>query len=302
MARIQIPRRTVDAVRRQFGDEGDRWLAQFPSTLGQLVQRWELDVDEPFEQGLPINVVYPVRHGLRQLVLKTGFPHPETLTELAMLRLWQGCVGCVQLIDSDEATGTVLLERVLPGTSFRSSPIERRSSDIPPLFDLKPLRMSLDKIFPDYTDWCRRAFSQYQSGRPDKYFLKHIEKANACLDEVMAEFDHDWLLHGDLHHENMLLASDGRYVAIDPKGVLGAQLMEYGRFIHNFVSDEVDKQQSISKILELRVSSLSGDYTEKQLLSAGYIDLVLSCSWTLNEGGTLSSEADELLGVLGDMY
>ncbi len=300
MARIQIPRRTVDAVRRQFGDEGDRWLAQFPSTLDQLVQRWQLEIDEPFEQSLPINVVYPVKHDHRQLVLKTGYPHPEILTELKMLRLWQGCDGCVQLIDSDEATGTVLLERVLPGASFRSSPIERRSVDIPHLFDIVSLRKYTDGEFPTYFDWCSRAFSQYQSNSPGPHFSRHIEHAIVSLDEVVAQFDEKWLLHGDLHHENMLLAAAGHYIAIDPKGVIGPKLMEYGRFIHNFVFDEVDKRQSISKILALRVSTLSGDFTEKQLLNAGYIDLVLSCCWTLNDGGTVSGEVDKLLAVLRD--
>lgn len=302
MAYLQIPRRTVDAVRQQFGAQGDQWLDSYSSSLGQLVQRWQLDIDEPFEQGLPINVVYPVSQGQRQLVLKTGYPHPETLTELAMLRLWQGCDGCVQLIDSDEATGTVLLERVRPGTSFRSSRIERRSIDIPPLFDLVSRRKGTDESFPGYSDWCRRAFTQYQASSPDTRFLKHIEQARVCLDGVMAQFGNDWLLHGDLHHENMLLADAGHYVAIDPKGVMGPKLMEYGRFIHNFVFDEVDKRQSISKILELRVSSLSGDFTERQLLNAGYIDLVLSCCWTQNDGGTVSNEVDKLLGVLRDMH
>lgn len=41
------------------------------------------------------------------------------------------------------------------------------------------------------------------------------------------------LLHGDLHHDNILLAEDGTYKIIDPKGVVGDPVFDVSRFVLN---------------------------------------------------------------------
>ena len=41
------------------------------------------------------------------------------------------------------------------------------------------------------------------------------------------------LLHGDLHHWNILSDADRGWMAIDPKGVIGASCLDVGRFINN---------------------------------------------------------------------
>ena len=41
------------------------------------------------------------------------------------------------------------------------------------------------------------------------------------------------LLHGDLHHENILLDASGNWKAIDPQGRIGEQCLECGRFLLN---------------------------------------------------------------------
>ena len=41
------------------------------------------------------------------------------------------------------------------------------------------------------------------------------------------------LLHGDLHHYNILAAGGGRWLAIDPKGVVGEPAFEVVALMHN---------------------------------------------------------------------
>jgi streptomycin 6-kinase len=43
------------------------------------------------------------------------------------------------------------------------------------------------------------------------------------------------LLHGDLHHDNILRGRDGQWLVIDPQGVAGPAFLEAGRFIQNHV-------------------------------------------------------------------
>ena len=46
------------------------------------------------------------------------------------------------------------------------------------------------------------------------------------------------LLHGDLHHDNILRKGDRDWVVIDPQGVVGAGFLEAGRFLQNHVIPE----------------------------------------------------------------
>lgn len=47
------------------------------------------------------------------------------------------------------------------------------------------------------------------------------------------------LLHGDFHHDNILLSNNGDYVIIDPKGVIGDPVFDIPRFILNEFGDEI---------------------------------------------------------------
>ena len=44
-------------------------------------------------------------------------------------------------------------------------------------------------------------------------------------------------MHGDLHHDNILLRKDGSYAMIDPKGVAGPEILDLPRYIMN----EIDR-------------------------------------------------------------
>jgi streptomycin 6-kinase len=298
---IELPPRTVAAVVERFGAAGKRWVQEQPLRLAEIGQTWGLTFDVPFETGLPINAVYAVTRNRQSFVLKTGYPNPELFTELKMLPLWEGQLGCVQLLQADSGIGCFLLQRVAPGNSFRRSLLAERSNNIPALFEITPVAVPAEHDFPSYKDWCQSAFDQYRRNGSEPGMLDHIEAAEIFLERLLS-LGEDCLLHGDLHHENMLLQNldDGstRYVAIDPKGVVGPRILEYGRFMHNFVSDEGDySAESIQSILTKRADALQGKWSMQQLLMVGYVDLVLSSTWMLNEAGLLESDRSALLRV-----
>ena len=43
------------------------------------------------------------------------------------------------------------------------------------------------------------------------------------------------VLHGDLHHENMLFDAQAGWIVIDPKGVIGKPCLEMGRYLLNYL-------------------------------------------------------------------
>jgi streptomycin 6-kinase len=105
------------------------------------------------------------------------------------------------------------------------------------------------------------------------------------------------LLHGDLHHDNILLHDSRDYIVVDPKGVIGPRLFECGRFVHNFFEDR-HHSMSVESILTQRIAALQGEYSEDENLMVGYVDLVLASSWSRNGGQKLQTETFELIELM----
>ena len=98
----------------------------------------------------------------------------------------------------------------------------------------------------------------------------------------------DCMLHGDCHHENILLDGD-RWKIIDPKGVIGPAVLEAGRFLHNFLEDEVagdithqDRLRLLRRRCEVAATVLPS--SAKTLMAVTYIDATLSTCWQISSG------------------
>jgi streptomycin 6-kinase len=82
--------------------------------------------------------------------------------------------------------------------------------------------------------------------------------------------DCNFLLHEDLHHENILFQESGDWIAIDPKGVVGPKVMEFGRFIHNFLvepSIQDSSEDELANIIKSRILMMreTSNYSEIEL-------------------------------------
>lgn len=103
---------------------------------------------------------------------------------------------------------------------------------------------------------------------------------------LLATYTDNWLLHGDLHHENILQGQGGAFKAIDPKGVYGPRIFECARYLHNFIGDEVDSEDDyrVQALLRTRAATLAETtgFPVRDILLAGFVDLVLACAWTLS--------------------
>ncbi len=146
-------------------------------------------------------------------VLKIPFQGEEQTSGcLAAVRM-SGNVG-PRVVEFDTATGALLMERVVPGTKLSESGL---SDD------------ECRRIVLDFASRIRQLdprglmpVSQYISRR-DPLALRLLE---TTTQEVF--------LHGDLHHENVLLGPDG-WVVIDPKGLVGDPAFEPSAFLRNSI-------------------------------------------------------------------
>ena len=79
-----------------------------------------------------------------------------------------------------------------------------------------------DGFFPDVAIWAKglNRLRQRFNGSTGPFPSRLVEIAERFFAEMLSSCETAVLLHGDLHHLNILSAGDG-WIAIDPKGVVG---------------------------------------------------------------------------------
>jgi streptomycin 6-kinase len=103
------------------------------------------------------------------------------------------------------------------------------------------------------------------------------------FNEVTAQEPDNMLLHGDLHHENMLYSEKGEWVVIDPKGVTGISSLEIGRYILNAMAftDDAHKPQALAEMVAAFAAACR--QPRRTIAICALVDCVLSRTWTFEE-------------------
>jgi streptomycin 6-kinase len=201
--------------------------------LAACVRLWGLVLGEDFERSY--NYVYAATRAGCPVVLKLGCAGEYTLErEAAALGVFGGR-GAVRILERDVANGALLLERATPGrtlldlsltddeqaTAVAADVMSRLWRPAPEDGEAGPLK-AVAKFSDDFADF-RSRFDG--SGPLDAPRFDHAERLFA---ELLASSAEPVVLHGDLHHLNILSAERTPWLAIDPKGVLGEPAYETG--------------------------------------------------------------------------
>jgi streptomycin 6-kinase len=218
--------------------EDPLFLRALPRRLAELSARWSLTL-EPHFPGIAYNYVAPCRRADgTPCVLKLSRYIAETRSEIAALRLWQGD-GAARLLDADEEMGALLLERLEPGTML--SEVAAADDDAATVITAGLLRRlwqpasSTAGSFIPLDRWCaaydrnRRVLAQGVPGFPAALF----QRADALRRDLLASTETPLVLHGDMHHFNVLRAQGAAWSAIDPKGLLGDRCFDICQFLRN---------------------------------------------------------------------
>jgi len=218
-----------------YGTAGAEWLKRLPILIAECEQRWSLTVGAPFEP-LSYNFVAPaVRANGKDVVLKVGFPNPELLSEIEALRIFDGR-GIVQLLKAYRDQGVMLLERLKPGTPLSSIINDQRVTSIA----AQVMRQLWQPVppghsFPTVEKWAaglNRLRQRFDGGTgPLPSHL--VEEAERLFEELIGSMDEAALLHGDLHHDNILAAERQPWLALDLKGLVGEPAYEVGALLRN---------------------------------------------------------------------
>jgi len=296
----ELPPEFIQTQHELYGDAGKAWLANLPTLIAACEQRWSIQVGAPFQ--LSYNFAAPARNAEgEEFVLKLGVPNPELQTEIGALRHSAGR-GICTLVDFDEAQGILLLERLRPGTMLSTVADDEQATAIAAEVMRQLWRPApAEHNFPTMAKWGQgltRLRKHYEGGT-GPFPPKLVEQAEALYQELDDASAPAMLLHGDLHHFNILRAERAEWLAIDPKGLVGEPAYEIGALLRNPSSELVLNAQVQARRIAQLSDMLALD--RQRIINWGIAQAVLSAWWSVEDHGYGGEEALALAELLAGL-
>jgi streptomycin 6-kinase len=246
--------------------------------LDAAVKRWSLELEGRPTTG-PTGLVALARRRGAPVVLK--IPLGDEARGAAILEAWEGAPVARVL----ESIGPMhLQERLEPGTA-----LGRRHDDPGDGPALALLAETAAALFarraalagvPDAIRWGE---SLLEGDRPDACEPALWRAARGIYADLAASQGETALLHGDLHHGNLLWDRRRGWVAIDPKGVVAEREFEHGCMLRNPLDrpDRAADPGVIADRLALLVDRFGLD--RPRLVGWAFAQAVLSAAWSAED-------------------
>jgi streptomycin 6-kinase len=298
---IEIPTVLAHNVVDTWGARGRSWLAALPALSAELASDWGLEVAG---SAGPLSFHWVAAATLSdgsRAVLKLGPPEPGSgSTEAAALAAYAGH-GAVRLLGSDPERGALLLERAMPGTPASALvPHDDEAATAAIIQVVRRLHRppSADCPLPDLATLGHAFTDHLRAGRGDAIPRLWVQRAAGLFDELCASSPARVVLHGDLHHDNVLQATREPWLAIDPKGLVGDPGYETGALLYNPWPDRRDRE--LLALVPARMAQLAAGLSMPldRVVAWGFVKAVLSEVWRCGSGMAPRSRALDVAELL----
>ena len=295
-----IPPALARNVVQAWPGEGERWLERLPALLAEVAADWKLVPGRSY--GLTYHWVTAVTcEDGSAAVLKLGVPDGHLAPEAQALQIFDG-QGAVRLFAQDAGRGALLMERAVPGRSVAALvPQDDEAATAaligagrglhrapPPACTLADLRAEGASF---------RVYLQRIPG--DDPLPRHlVQQASRLFDELCASAPPSLLLHGDLHHDNVVQAERESWLAIDPKGLVGDPGYDCAAMLYN--PEPWRREDDLLALVPARVEQLADGFglPLDRVVAWGFVMGMLSEVWTANDGGPVGSRALDVATLL----
>ncbi len=283
------------------GAAGIGWLSDIPRLVAELERSWGLRVGSPYE--LSYNYVVPVTRSTGQAcVLKLSPPGFSGYDREADALSGFAGRGAVKLLDHDDSRGALLLERADPGRSLAEEFGPDRDEEATAvagglmlrLSRRPPVRHRLPDVIEYGADFAAHR-SRYGNAGPIPQRL--VDQAADLLEQLSDSAERTVLLHGDLHHHNILRAGRESWLAIDPHGLIGDPGFDVGAMLYNPVTFDAEL---LLRLLPTRLEQLA-DVTGLRLdrvVAWGLVMAVLSEVWSSEDNDEIDGRPLALAGEM----
>jgi streptomycin 6-kinase len=272
----------------------DRFGTSDPrSRLHEHARHWRVHLDSVRETAG--SVLGFGRRGSESVVLKVARHQGDEWLSGRVIRAFDGC-GVVRALEDTE--GAVLLERLAPAhplTTFRDDD----DAAVEVVASLIALMGTSDAVAPPATpsvrDW-GRGFARYLDNRDQPFPRRLVKRAFQEFSRLADSQRQPRLLHGDLHHDNVLFDSMRGWTVIDPKGVTGEVEYEIGAYLRNPTATLTALLSPAAVERRIRRFAEGIDIDFQRTLRWGFAQAVLSLLWSLEDGESVA-DSDPVLGL-----
>ncbi|MCB1839943.1 MAG: phosphotransferase [Rhodospirillales bacterium] len=250
------------------------------NALQDYCSLWKLE-NPALLQETPRATLYRVKYANVPAVLKIsrplGLEHERQAT--AFLSLCPTEISVKILKSQDNA---VLMED-LPGPALSEEVRQGRDDRATEIIASTALRVSNIPVpqthsFIPLRTWFRALFekSGHAGENPALY-----ETAAPLAHELLSADAPQVLLHGDLHHDNMIRDETGRYKMIDPKGLIGHPAYEVANAFRNPHGAGLVTKERILR--QAGIFSATLGRSQREILGFGFIHAAISPLWSLED-------------------
>ena len=213
-----------------YGNKGKKWLLDLPNIIINIADEWNLSSLKPVD-NLSMNYVVSGFRDTQEIILKLSLDEELIIREHIALKALTG-FGAVEILAYKKKA--LLLKKLSPATSLKNYLPDRR---------IEALKIA-----------CKITKRLHQALLPTNIKLPTIEERFSLLDNdwpipqdlmISARKFRDQIfklnytrkvLHGDLHHDN-ILQNGNSWEVIDPHGVIGFPINEVWAFVQNIEED-----------------------------------------------------------------
>ena len=286
-------------IRDLYGETGEAWLKDLPLLLAQLADKWNfrfLDVMADLTYNF-VGLVEMIPTG-KTAILKIGPQRQNIATEVRWLKCFDA--GVPKVYWHDEEHDAFLMERLEPGQSLKAlvkaGNDEQATRTI--CHTIRELQSHQQKQseFPHISE-----LAGSLSVLNDHLDSRIVSKAESLFRELTADRTQDVILHGDLHHDN-ILSSGPTWKVIDPHGYSGDPVFEVGAMIYNSC-DTLSQDHSVGQIVERRLQILAEElsFDPQRIKAWAFCKTALSIAWTVEDHGTIPGFEVEVLSAIDGM-
>ncbi|MGB3328354.1 MAG: aminoglycoside phosphotransferase family protein [Thermomicrobiales bacterium] len=278
------------------------WFDALPAMVAAWCERWGITLVPEIPTLTYTVVLFGHSASEGEVVLKLAPAEMEFDAEIAGLARLQG-PGVVRLIHADPVAAGMLMERVRPGTPLRA--FDDRIDDVTATTIGARMLRRIWKDAPDAPGnliplqrWFRDLFrihDQLRGGRVDlPYSAASVAFAIECANALLATTN-PVVLHGDMHHGNILENEAGDWTVIDPKGLIGDRAYDVGTWMLNGWPD--NEPGDAASIVRRRVETFAQELalSREQVLIGVIVHCALCAAWSTVDTTPEQQEADRWL-------
>lgn len=282
--------------------KGEEWLEKLPNLITYCEKRWNIKVqDEPFELSFNFVAAVVFKDG-KEAVLKLSVPSQDFQNELEALKLFNNHKRkMVQLLDYDEAKGIILLERLIPGQMLSTLDDDEVATRIAASV-LKELWIPAEEHCSLPSTKNREAslvaLRKENSNGLGPISAQMLEESEYFFKKLNETSTQPYLLHGDLHHYNILSKND-TWMVIDPQGLIGEREYDLIQYLLNKLPEK-DYKEVIKKRIDIFAEELG--LNKERILMWGIAHSILSTAWSVEDKDNYSVSFFKGIYAIREIY